>query len=54
MKINDKVMTPDSQGVIIGIDLPDCNKSAQRFIVKLDVQKFEFNPCYFQNELKLS
>ena len=53
MKINDRVITPDGEGVIIGIDLPECNIAAQRFKVKLDVEKYDFIPCYFFYEMKL-
>jgi len=52
LKINDNVKTPDGDGVIIGIDLPECNKSAQRFIVKLDNVKYDFTPCYWLSEIK--
>jgi hypothetical protein len=51
MKIGDRVITPDGEGEIIGIDLPESDR-AKRYIVALDKPKYNFNPCYFLRELK--
>jgi hypothetical protein len=52
MKIDDRVITPDGDGTIIGIDLPESDRS-KRYIVKLDENtKYDFNPCYWLSQLK--
>lgn len=45
-----RVKTPDGDGVIIGFDLPGSNY--ERYIVKLGNRWFEFDPCYFEKEIK--
>jgi hypothetical protein len=51
MNIGTKVNTPDGIGVIIGFDLPESDR-AKRYIVKLDISKYNFDPCYSLKFLK--
>lgn len=50
MKQGDKVTTPDGAGEIISVDLPESR--AMRFVVRLDVSKYSFNPAYFPEEIR--
>ena len=50
-KIKDRVETPDGPGTIIGIDLPE--SQAWRYIVELDIPKYDFTPAYFKKDVKL-
>ena len=50
MKINDRVITPHGPGIIIGIDLPESR--AMRYVIRLDVSKYPFNPAYFPEEIR--
>jgi hypothetical protein len=56
MKRDDRVVTPAGPGTIIGIDLPD-SRRARRYVVRLDgaedwEEGFNFDPCYFESELR--
>lgn len=53
MNIGTRINTPDGYGIITRIDLEDCNKSAQRYKVKLDVEKYSFVPCYWKHEVTI-
>ena len=52
MVIDDRVTTPDGPGIIIGYDLPESDR-AKRYIVKLDIKKYDFDPCYWLKDLKI-
>lgn len=49
-RIKQRVITPDGPGVVVGKDLPD--SSACRYLVLLDVKKYNFLPAYFPKDLK--
>lgn len=49
-KIGKKVMTPDGEGVIVGVDLAESNR-AQRYMVELTTHKYSFTPCYWAGEI---
>jgi hypothetical protein len=51
MKIGDRVITPDGEGIITGYDLPESERT-KRYIVELDKNKYDYIPCYFAKELK--
>ena len=48
-KTGDRILTPDGIGRIVGIDLPESR--AWRYIVELDVSKYDFTPAYFEKEI---
>lgn len=49
MRIGNKVLTVDDPGIIIDIEKTDLVK---RYIVKLDVNKYEFNPGCYPGEIE--
>lgn len=46
----ERVITPDGPGTITGIDLP--GSRAERFIVELDVPKYDFTPAYWEKDIR--
>jgi len=50
IEIGKRVNTPDGPGTIIKYDLPDSR--VPRYVVKLDVSRFNYNPCYHHDEVE--
>lgn len=53
MKVGDSVKTPDGEGVIIDVNLPESLRT-KRFCVKLDDNtRYFFSPFYWGKELEV-
>lgn len=50
LKNETKVITPEGEGVIVGIDLP--LSSVWRYKVKLKNNPYNFDPVYFPKDIK--